>query len=446
MTGGVKGRGMKVADSAQDPERLAEAGLAWLLSSARHGGDGTLHWTTRPSDREPNPVLYSGTSGIVVALLEAYRHFGDSSYGDAALRAARSIAAATSDWELHGLHFGLSGMAFALHAVGERLDDPASTAAARHALDRVRAGFDGTRWGRYLELLSGNAGIALSALALGDQELALLAVEPYTRTAEPTTYGLQWEQRREAGSRLHHVSHGTLGIVAALALVGRAAGGDDLVELARAGAADVVARDEAGPWGFLVPHSDPQASPEKIERYSFGWCHGPAGDAQVFRILRDVDPGGGWQALVDRCWYTVIHSGLPRRLRPGFWDNSGRCCGTAGVLALACDLMAESGGAEAAEFADVLVTDLARRATVDGAGARWSNVEHRRNPSLLEPEYGWAMGNAGIVRELLRFVRLSRGDDPGYSVALPDQSSVTVGGMKRAAAVVTTTPDHVPAR
>ncbi len=30
-------------------------------------------------------------------------------------------------------------------------------------------------------------------------------------------------------------------------------------------------------------------------------------------------------------------------MRPGFWDNNGRCCGTAGVLALACDRIVERG-------------------------------------------------------------------------------------------------------
>ncbi len=34
------------------------------------------------------------------------------------------------------------------------------------------------------------------------------------------------------------------------------------------------------------------------------------------------------------------------------------------------------------------------------------------------------MGNAGIVRELLRFVRLSRGGDPRYAFAWPDQPPV----------------------
>lgn len=50
-----------------------------------------------------------------------------------------------------------------------------------------------------------------------------------------------------------------------------------------------------------------------------------------------------WTALADRCWNTVKQSGLPIRIRPGFWDNNARCCGTAGVLALACDRIVERG-------------------------------------------------------------------------------------------------------
>jgi hypothetical protein len=113
-----------------------------------------------------------------------------------------------------------------------------------------------------------------------------------------------------------------------------------------------------------------------------------------------------------------VTSGLPQRLRPGFWDNSGRCCGTAGVLAMACDRH-EQGG-DGLDFAEVLVADLAARATRDADGARWSNTEHRATPSELEPRTGWAMGNAGIVRELLRFARAGTGRDTAYAVAWPD--------------------------
>ena len=145
---------------------------------------------------------------------------------------------------------------------------------------------------------------------------------PYLAAAEPTAGGVQWEVRAGVPARFHHLSHGTLGIVYALAATGQAAGRTDLIDLALAGAADVVSRNEAGPDGFVVPHSDPQHRPERIERYSYGWCHGPAGDAQAFRLLAQVTGDPAWTALARRCWHTVTCSGLPQRLRPGFWDNN----------------------------------------------------------------------------------------------------------------------------
>ena len=403
---------------------LAEQGLRWLLGQARPARDGALVWTTHPGDDEIDPTLYGGAAGIVVTLLEAHRQLGDDRYADAAVRGARGIAAEVERWEHSSLYFGVCGLAFSLHAVADRLGDDEAAAASRRGLDVVRSRFDGERWGEQFELLGGNAGIALGALACGDLELALLAVEPYLRTAEPTSGGVHWEVRQSTPARFHHISHGTLGIVLALVAVGEATGRADLTDLALAAAADVVSRDEAGPQGFLVPHSDPQHRPELIERYSYGWCHGPAGDAQVFRALEQVTGDASWRAIGDRCWHTVITSGVPQRVRPGFWDNSGRCCGTAGVLALACDRYAEE--SSDLSFADVLVADLASRATIDADGARWSNVEHRATPSDLPPRTGWAMGNAGIVRELLRYARVVAGGDgdPAYAVTWPDHPAV----------------------
>ncbi|MFJ4628502.1 lanthionine synthetase LanC family protein [Streptomyces sp. NPDC088847] len=421
--------------AVDEVERLATDGLRWLIGAARESPGGGLAWTTRPSDDELNPMLYSGTAGNIPVLLEAWRHFGDDSYADAAMRAGRGLADAVDGFDGDSLYFGRTGMALVLRTLHEELGDADAGAAADRALDLVRSRFDGTRWGELFELMGGNAGIGLGALLAGDPDLAVLAVEPYLRTAEPTPAGVHWPHRTGVEARVHHISHGTLGIVFGLARVGAATGRADLLDLALAGAADVVARDEDGPDGFLVPHSTPQYRPDVIEPVNYGWCHGPAGDAQVFRLLRDLTADPAWSALADRCWHTVTHSGLPERLRPGFWDNNGRCCGTAGVLALACDRFAEQREQgerqESYDFAGVLVADLVARAIRDVDGARWSNVEHRATPSDLEPCTGWAMGNAGIVRELLRFVRLSRGGDARYAFAWPDQPQVRAGATPR---------------
>ncbi|CCK26527.1 hypothetical protein BN159_2148 [Streptomyces davaonensis JCM 4913] len=415
-----------VEPEVDEVEQLAADALRWLTAQARPAGDGGLGWPVRPSEAATEAMFYNGTAGIVPALLEAWRHFGDDTYADTALRAARGLAAAVEETEDSSLYFGLTGMAIALRAVHDDLDDSASGAAADRAMALVRSRFDGTRWGELFELMGGNAGIGLGALALGDLEFAVRAVEPYSEAAEQTAAGVQWAHRPGATGRMHHVSHGTLGIVPALAAIGVAADRADLTELALAGAADVASRDEAGPDGFLVPHSDPRHAPEHTARHNYGWCHGPAGDAQVFRLLRDTLGDPAWSALADRCWHTVVDSGLPARLSPGFWDNNGRCCGTAGVLALACDRIAEQD--DAPDFAGVLVADLAARATRDAAGVRWSNEEYRNAPSTLEAETGWAMGNAGIARELLRWVRLNRGGAPDYAFAWPDQPAVRRAG------------------
>ena len=256
------------------------------------------------------------------------------------------------------LYFGLAGAAFTLHALGRKV-------AADRALARIRQRFDGQRWNTMFELLMGNAGIALGALHAGDLDLAVIAVTPYLTTADPTPFGVNWPVR-PSPPRSHHIAHGTLGIVYSLAAVGEAAGRDDMIAMALTGADDVVGRNDAGPDGFLIPHSDPPHRPELIERYSYGWCNGPAGDAQVFRLLARITGDLAWTILGDRCWRTIAESGLPKRQRPGFWDNNGRCCGTAGVLALTCDRVIERG--DDFGFADVLVNDLVAHATLDDAG------------------------------------------------------------------------------
>jgi lantibiotic modifying enzyme len=406
-------------------EQLAHDAVEWLLAQTVVDEIG-LSWHPAPDDDDIVPTLYNGSSGIVLAMLEAHHHFGDDRYADAALRGARTVAAAVDQQTYSSLYLGVAGMAAALHAVGRRLGDEECVRAARRGLDRVRETFDGERWHDLFELLVGNAGIAVGALHAGDVELAELAVTPYLHKADLTPGGVNWAVR-PSPARSHHMAHGTLGIVLALAEVSAATGRRDLFDLALAGAADVVSRDEEGPDGFLVPHSDPQHRPDIVERYSYGWCNGPAGDAQTFRLLAGVTGDAEWDKLIDRCWHTLTHSGLPERLWPGFWDNNGVCCGTAGVLATACDRYVEhpdpAERQAAHDFATLLVDDLAEHATVDDTGARWSNVEHRVTPSDRQPRTGWAMGNAGILRELIRYTRVTRGL-PGYAVQWPGHPAV----------------------
>jgi len=130
-----------------DVASLTRGALDWLPAMARDTGAG-LAWTGRPDDDELNPTLYGGSAGIVLAFLDGYRHFGEDEYADAAVRGARAIAAAVDDdWTLSSLHFGVTGMAFALRAVHDVLGDRYADDAATRALGKVHERFDGQRWG-----------------------------------------------------------------------------------------------------------------------------------------------------------------------------------------------------------------------------------------------------------------------------------------------------------
>ncbi len=195
-----------MAASSVSSEALAVEALEWLVSQARPYGDG-LVWTGAPTASEPNLDLYSGTAGVVMALLGAYRHDGDDRWATAASAGARTFERLV-DHHLYdaSLYFGAMGVAVALGAVGDQLADAAFRSGAYRILGRVRSDFDGERWGDGFELLAGNAGIALGALQLGDVDLAELAVTPYLTTSEPTEHGLTWENRRGQPARRHHIS------------------------------------------------------------------------------------------------------------------------------------------------------------------------------------------------------------------------------------------------
>ena len=118
-------------------------------------------------------------------------------------------------------------------------------------------------------------------------------------------------------------------------------------------------------------------------------------------------------------------AGLPQRIRPGFWDNDGRCCGTAGVgdalLDAAQDCRDPAQAEELLDAARTMGDALVDRAIRDEAGARWRFLEHREEPPLLPPGTSWMQGAAGIAAYLLRLARVVQDGSRARVVDRPDQ-------------------------
>lgn len=251
----------------------------------------------------------------------------------------------------------------------------------------------------------------------GAEALAHRTADLLLGEAEPTDQGTSWlfVPRRftddvppERRGLQPNWSHGLAGIAAALAVAGAELGRSDLVEAARSGAEHLVTLGDTSEGGFVVPRVIPPRP--DLDEVTYTWCHGPTGTSLLFTALEraGVEQVAGetpaqWQR---RCLHSIRTSGVPARLRPGFWDNDGRCCGTAGVGDVFLDAWQRRGVDDDLAFAQVLGDALVERAVVDADMACWRFTEHRNAEPLLPPGVGWMQGTAGIAAYLLRLARV----------------------------------------
>jgi len=129
---------------------------------------------------------------------------------------------------------------------------------------------------------------------------------------------------------------------------------------------------------------------------------------------------------LERGGRALLASGIPGRRTPGFWNNIGQCCGSAGVAEYALHLQRLTGDDRYRTLADELTRDLLGRGTRDQAGLRFVQAEHRIQPELLIAQTGWMQGAAGVGSWLLRLDAESTGRP--VSVQLPDCPFARQGG------------------
>jgi lantibiotic modifying enzyme len=363
--------------------------------------------------------VYAGIGGLVPVLAEIAQHRPlTAAERDLAGAVGARLSATVPGRREPSLYDGLAGDVTALRMLSPGREEPALR---RLAQLQTPAGWATTQPidhdGPATDLILGTAGVVLALVWAGAGE-TLLAV------AEPTTAGLDWQMWPGYGWSSPNYSHGTAGVAAALAMAGHTLGRDDFVSAARRGAAHVLSVGSLAGGGFVVPHTIPPSRRE-VEPVTYGWCHGPTGTSHLFAALAHIGvPEVGGHSPADlrrRCLHSVLHSGVPQRLRPGFWDNDGRCCGTAGVGDALLDAYQDLGDADLCTGAVTMGDALVQRAVVDEAGARWRFVEYRQDPPLLPPGTSWMQGAAGIAAFLFRLARVLETGPAAPVVVRPDQ-------------------------
>ncbi|MFF1818319.1 lanthionine synthetase LanC family protein [Kribbella sp. NPDC058245] len=412
---------------------LAEASWAWVLGQVQWDDDGP--WIPESAGGE-KPAEYldgshSGIGGLAYALaeIELTRPWTAPERELAAGIAERirtAIPTETSITFFDGLVSSI-GVLTALH-------EPGTDAAVARALelatpDGWHESFlddeDTYRPGAVCnDLTLGTGGVLLAALwaqqnGVPALPLAELAIEHLLAEQEKTEAGLNWLfiPRRfllKPPLEMPNLSHGLAGIAAVLALAGAELGRPELVEAGQLGAEHLVTLGINGDRGFRLPRVIPWAERHGDE-YTYNWCHGGPGTALLFDALEyaGVDAVAGVSSATwrRRLLDAVQHSGIPNRLHPGFWDNDGRCCGTAGVADAFLTSYQRTGNPTDLEFATHLADTLVTNA---GSSPYWRFLEHKNDDPLLPPGVGWMQGAAGIATFLFRF------NNPGATVARMD--------------------------
>jgi len=387
------------------------------MSREQAAGTAALRWALANPD--PGRTLYDGSAGLLVALAEA--HLCDvPSFARSAHEIRDDLVswvdtcpgvagdAAEGSHADGSLYNGLAGTATSLQVWAAATGDDLAAAAAQRALAILgQAAVDPSRPPRLDDLLTGTAGWLLALLRATPLPLDGIArlSDRLVSAAIPAGDGYDWRMGQGVPSVFTGYSHGAAGICAALAQAAAPLNRPELLDLARAGAARLLAIGRQTDGSVVLPrllNESPAAGP------SFGWCHGPTGTLRLFRLLDRLDPGGGWADAVDGCRRAVRSSGLPTRRWPGFWDNVGQCCGTAGVGEMALDAYQETEDPQWLSWSVELADDVLALSRSDSDGRYWQNVEHTRTPAELPPRSGWAMGASGVGSWLLRLDRVRR--------------------------------------
>jgi hypothetical protein len=280
----------------------AREALRWVADAGVEVAGGIGWPGTRAPGARVADDLYSGTAGVLAALAEA-RLAGLADFDDHARGAARRLRT----------------------MLPEGADSD-----ARAGTDQLVPEADVPDLGLY----TGHSGIAAAlhmwALASGDDKAranprALTGrIAVMSATAGPAA---RWRD--------------LAGIGYALAAAAGPLSRPDLLEVAVLAARRLIQLGARPDGTMAVPHSIPLAG--RAAPISYGWCHGPTGTVRLFDLLDREQPARGWGEHARACRDAVRASGLPARLYPGFWDNLGQCCGTAGVGEMALDQYQRTG-------------------------------------------------------------------------------------------------------
>ena len=397
----------------------------WIESSALRTDHGVV-WPADPRDPETvDTSLYAGTPGVVLFFLEAYRSTGDADYLKTACAGADSLLAALPSVRGTGLYEGAAGIGFVLEETYKASKIPKYREGVLQCIkaiqnQAVRAG-KGIQWSDTTDIISGNAGTGLfllyAAREMKDASFRAQAVQAGQHLIEvgrPEAGGLKWAMDPKFPRLMPNFSHGTAGIAYFLATLYAETKDRQFLDAALAGAKYLQAVANTEGDSCLIFHNEPDGK----NLYYLGYCHGPVGTARLWYQLYQTTGNAVWLDWLKKSARGILESGIPEKETPGFWNNVGVCCGSAGVAEFFLDVYRVTKDSRYIEFCRRVTDNLLSRGTHEGEGMKWIQAEHRVRPDFLVAQTGLMQGAAGIGMWLLRLDSFDQGKE--VALRLPD--------------------------
>lgn len=420
------------ADAIQPAEDISRQWLDAAMDAAEwirayeikdeHG----LAWPIDPeNDATVVDHLYSGNAGVVLFFAhlaarppQVVRVDDDlkleNPWRDVAMRGADRLIAnlpETLEPGQAGLYTGVAGIGFVLNEVYRVTEDERYRDGAMRCVQLIHDAAmpvgDGVEWGPVTDIVSGSAGTGLFLLYAADEmghaesrELAARAGVRLLELSMPAEGGLKWRMTPDFARLMPNFSHGTAGVAFFLTRLYEDTGRQEFLDGAIAGARYLQAIAETDDGGCLIMHNEPDGE----DLFYLSWCHGPAGTGRLFQELYAATGDDEWREWTLKCAESLMNAGIPEQQTPGFWNNVGQCCGSAGVAQFMMDVFAQTRAEAHYGFVLELGRDALSRAAVDESSGhrRWIHAEHRTQPDLLIAQTGYMQGAAGIGIWLLQ--------------------------------------------
>jgi lantibiotic modifying enzyme len=382
---------------------IATQAAKWILSREEHERPNAGYWPSRADlPIEEKCDLYYGNAGTLLFLHELNRAAGREEYAEAIRRGVCFLDENLPNVKLYGLYDGVAGIAFSLSQLS---DNPDASAVCSKAIDDLIAGAKkqtngGIRWNDDNDIISGSAGIGLTLLSLGQElhraELVNLAVQAGTdllARSMPTAHGRYWLHEIGAEKQYPNFSHGTAGIAYFLLKLYEQTGEKRFMDAAVDGANYLKSIASLNPpTRCLLAHE----LPEQNDLFYLGWCHGPAGTDRFFYELFAVTNDSQWKTFANAAADSVLHSGIPEKETPGYWNNLSRCCGAVAVGEFFLARYRLNNELTDRTFAIRIADYLQSRAQADSGGLKWIQAENRVEPDNVQAQTGLMQGAAGI--------------------------------------------------